>query len=441
MWLLPHLPRVSRWIAHTMHRISAVEGSIPADGPVLLVSNHPNALIDPVVVTAAAARPIRWLAKSTLVYQPAIGWLFRAAGAIPVYRRQDDERQMGRNADTFAAAIAALRDGSAVALFPEGISHTLPGLAPMKTGAARLALQAAAELGHPIPIIPAGVIYGDAAIFRSPAGVVIGPPVPWDDLAGRGPEDRAAVAELTERIGAGLGEVTRQLESWADQPVIEQAAAVVAAEAPVGQPPPSWIARASGIHGILDQRDDPMLPALRNRIQRHARALGRLGMTPSQLAGHQPPATSRLWRGWRAPLVALIWAIGLVYTWIPYRLTGQIVNRLTHHRDLLATLKAVVGFLLFVGWIAGGAVVIGFAAGWPWGVLAVPLGAVLSTVTLQLDESRHAAHAADRSARHQQRRSQHYQALRLEQEALAEALLGVERSLSGASPPEAPRSD
>lgn len=426
MWLLPHLPRVSRWIAHAMHRISAVEGSIPAEGPVLLLSNHPNALIDPVVVTAAVGRPVRWLAKSTLVYQPWIGWLFRAAGAIPVYRRQDDVTLMERNADTFEAAVEAMRQGSAVALFPEGISHALPGLAPMKTGAARLALQAAGELGRSLPIIPVGVIYSDAAIYRSPAGVVIGHAVAWDDLAGRGPEDRDAVAELTGRIGLALGDVTRQLESWADQPIVELAAAVVAAEAPVGHPPTSWIARASGVHGLLDAREDPVLPPLRARIRRHAQALHRLGITPAQLAGHAAPAATRLWRGWRTPLVAIIWVIGLAYTWVPYRLTGQIAKRLTGNRDLLATLKAVVGFLLFVLWIAAISVAVGLAVGWPWGLLACPFGAALSLLTLQLDEARQASDAAERAERHGERRSQQYQALVEEQRELAQDLRAVE---------------
>jgi hypothetical protein len=88
----------------------------------------------------------------------------------------------------------------------------------MKTGAARLALSAAARLGCALPIIPVGVIYRDAPTFRSEAGVVVGDPIAWQDLAQREPGNRVAAQELTDRIGAGLATVTRDLDSGRTRP-------------------------------------------------------------------------------------------------------------------------------------------------------------------------------------------------------------------------------
>ena len=51
-------------------------------GPLLLLPNHPNALLDPALVIATAGRPVRFLAKSTLFRGP-LGPLIRASGAIP----------------------------------------------------------------------------------------------------------------------------------------------------------------------------------------------------------------------------------------------------------------------------------------------------------------------------------------------------------------------
>jgi 1-acyl-sn-glycerol-3-phosphate acyltransferase len=419
MWLLQALPRLSGWIVHSMHRVTAIEGTLPPAGPVLLVANHPSGLIDPLVVTVAARRPVRWLSKSTLVFHPLLGWLFRAAGCIPVYRRQDDPTQMDRNAEAFTAAVDALAEHSAVAMFPEGISHHSPGLAPMKTGAARLALAAAARLGGAVPIIPVGVIYRDAPTFRSEAGVVVGEPIAWQDLSSRDPEDRAAAQELTERIGEGLGTVTRDLTHWADQAVVEHAAAVLAAQSPAAEAPPSWVARASGMLARMDADQDPALPTMRQRVRAHARALARLNLTPGELASDRAPRTPHWWRGWRAPLVALVWLVGMVWTWPPYRATGMLANKFAPDTDTVATFKAGIGVLLFALWIAVSAMAIGRICGWPWGLLALPAGVGLAFLTLGLEEARQRTAIAERALAWRARKSEKIEALREEQRALA----------------------
>ena len=48
MWLNSALPRLSGWIVHSMHRVTAIDGAVPPAGPVLLVANHPSGLIDSV---------------------------------------------------------------------------------------------------------------------------------------------------------------------------------------------------------------------------------------------------------------------------------------------------------------------------------------------------------------------------------------------------------
>ncbi|MFN8652873.1 MAG: 1-acyl-sn-glycerol-3-phosphate acyltransferase [Gemmatimonadales bacterium] len=425
MWLNSALPRLSGWIVHSMHRVTAIDGAVPPAGPVLLVANHPSGLIDPLVVTVAARRPLRWLSKSTLVFHPLLGWLFRAVGCIPVYRRQDDPALMDKNAEAFRAAAEALAAGSAVAMFPEGISHHSPGLAPMKTGAARLALATATHLGGAFPIIPIGVIYRDAPTFRSEAGIVVGSPVTWDDLAGAGAESRDTALELTRRIGDDLAGVTRNLGTWADQSLVEHAAAVLAAQSPEGSTPPSWIARGSQILTRMDAADDPVLPTLRQRVRVHARALRRLDLTPSQLTGTTPARLPRYWRGWRAPLAALIWLIGRVWTWVPYRLTGAVASRLAPDQDTLATFKAAIGIVFFSLWIVLTAVLVGRTAGAMWGWLAVPAGTALAFLTLRLEEAREMTRAAERASVWRERRSVALETLREEQRELARDLEAV----------------
>ncbi|HEY9384725.1 MAG TPA: 1-acyl-sn-glycerol-3-phosphate acyltransferase, partial [Gemmatimonadales bacterium] len=97
---------------------------VPPTGPLMFVLNHPNSLVDPVFVLCLAPRPVSFLAKAPLFKIPLVGWLVRAAGSIPVERRQDPGVDLSKNREMFARVRAHLAAGGAVALFPEGTSHS-----------------------------------------------------------------------------------------------------------------------------------------------------------------------------------------------------------------------------------------------------------------------------------------------------------------------------
>src|SRR5204862_2462436 len=87
----------------------AVQGRerVPRDVPLLVLANHPNALIDPLLVGPAVPRRVLLTAKATLFEHPALALLLRAVGVVPL-RRAKDEAHDGahatpeRNAQAFA---------------------------------------------------------------------------------------------------------------------------------------------------------------------------------------------------------------------------------------------------------------------------------------------------------------------------------------------------
>ena len=165
---------MARAVVWLYYRVERVGGEVP-EGPVLLVANHSNGLLDPALVVATASRWPRFLAKSTLFGMPLVGWLVRGAGSIPVHRRQDAGADVEKNRETFEAVRDALAAGGAVCLFPEGISHSSGRLEPLKTGAARIALGAAAA-GTGVRVVPVGLNFQEKAAFRSTVLVAYGPP-------------------------------------------------------------------------------------------------------------------------------------------------------------------------------------------------------------------------------------------------------------------------
>ena len=371
MWLLPVFSWLSRIAARIYYRVRFAGPAVPADGPVLLVANHPNSLLDPTLVVASADRPVRFLAKAPLFADRKIGWIMRAAGAIPVYRRSDDPSLMSRNEDAFRAVFEVLGDGAAVGIFPEGISHSAPSMSPLKTGAARIALGAAEKTGRTCAIVPVGLSFREKDTFRSDAFVVRGAALEWSDLAHRGPDDGDAVRELTSRIDAALRSVTINLGSWEDRPIVECAVRIWEAQNGTPSREAERLARMEYTTKVLERvREDGDTSGLRlaEDVRRHDRRLTRLGLRPSDVFADVGAGRGVSWAAQRfhllMPFLVVIAVVGAALFWVPYQLTGMIVNRLRLVQDVRSTWKLLIGIVLYAFWLIALVIVAGATLGW-----------------------------------------------------------------------------
>lgn len=204
------LRRIARIALGWYYADVVVEGrdQLPASGPLLLVANHPNALVDAMLVVAAVPRRVRFTAKATLFEQPALATALRIIGVVPL-RRAKDERDVApgtapaltRNADAFEIVTKALAGDGTVLVFPEGISHDAPAIAPLRTGAARMASMAHASGVTALHVVPVGLTYEEKERPRSRVLVRIGEPLGVDRwLATHGPDASAFTAELDARL-------------------------------------------------------------------------------------------------------------------------------------------------------------------------------------------------------------------------------------------------
>lgn len=383
----PKVGGVSAFLARTLifgyYRIRYAGGAVPPGGPVLLVANHANSLLDPMIVLAAAHRPVRFLAKAPLWNDWKTAWLVRLGGAIPVYRASDDPAQMGRNAEMFAAVHGALAAGDAVALFPEGISHSEPSLTPLKSGAARIALGTAPLVGGAFPIIPVGLVFREKDVFRSEALALRGEPLVWDDLAGRGSDDGEAVRLLTERIRAALRQLTVNLERWEDEPLVQCAMKVWEAEQGASPDPAARVARlgeATRILAAVRASPDVETNELMRDVLAHQRRLARLQLRPADLVADVGLARGVSWASRRLPLVLPLWAAVAAVGWllfiVPYRLTGRVVDRFRLESDTRSTWKLLLGAAIYIVWVVILAIAGGVWRGWWLGLLllvAIPV--------------------------------------------------------------------
>ncbi|HEU4882641.1 MAG TPA: lysophospholipid acyltransferase family protein [Longimicrobium sp.] len=428
MWLLPFFPKFAKLATTTFYRLGISGGKVPAEGPVLIVANHPNSLMDPALVAAVAGRPVRFLAKAPLFTDPMVGWLVRGSGAIPVYRRADDEAEVTKNEDTFRAVYAVLAEGAAVAIFPEGLSHSNPSLAPLKTGAARIALGGSALLGRPIPIIPVGLTFRRKDTFRSEALAVVGEPVAWEGLQGRGVDDYEAVRELTARIDQAMRAVTVNLERWEDAPLVEMAEAVYSAEFPTDPSPASRVWRTrettTGLARLRRERPDDF-EDLAHAVHQHVRTLRVLRMTPVEVKASASAAEAAKWTFRQLTVLRTLLPIaivGVALFYIPYRLTGVLADRAKPPQDIRATYKALIGIALHLVWTVLLAGIAWWIWGWEIGVPALVLLPVVAILTVIVIDMWRRASGEARRFFIRARRGQALLELRERQRALAQRL-------------------
>lgn len=184
--------------------------NIPAQGGFVVAPNHIS-YADPLVFAHFmydSGREAYFLGKQSLFTIPVVGWVLRRSGQIPVFRNS------AAAADSYRAAVASVREGKAVGIFPEGTITRDPDLWPMrgKTGAARVALETQCPL---IPVAQWGAQeilspYGHRPKFfpRKTMHMYAGPPVDLSDLYGR-PIDSKILRLATDRL---MDRITEQLE-------------------------------------------------------------------------------------------------------------------------------------------------------------------------------------------------------------------------------------
>ncbi len=342
--------------------------AIPASGPVILVGNHPNGLVDPVLLAGTTDRALRFLGKAPLFEMPLLGGVMRGLAALPVYRAQDDA-DTALNERTFEAVFEALGASEIVCLFPEGKSHDEPVLQRLKTGAARMALGAEARAGFRlgVRIVPVGLVYRAKRRFQSRVATWVGEPIEVHDLAPlHARDEHAAVRALTARIAAGLSAVTLELDRWEDLPLLEFAERILRA------PGASDFARlrrfARGVR-VLRERDPERVDALGERIGNFRDRLRELGIDPGRLDAEYRLASilGYLARKLGVFVVGVPLALaGSVFWAVPYALVPWIPRWMGATRDLHATVQILAGLVLFPLWAIGIATWIGFL----WGPLA-----------------------------------------------------------------------
>ena len=389
---LPEIPRAYKFmqaclrlLVRLFFREVEITGAdhIPFERGGVIVSWHPNGLVDPGLILTQFPRQVVFGARHSLFNWPLLGFVLRQIGTVPIYRpmeskRSDPEARKKANQASIAALANEVARGSYSALFPEGTSHDAPHLLELKAGVARLyyrARQLAPKGGPPPVIIPVGLHYDEKRMFRSRALVWFHPPIELPQAldvtpAEDEPEDvaKARATALTAEVERVLSDVVHATEDWELHFLLHRARKLVRAEraaiagAEPGRPAIGEKALAfarvrKGYYARMES-DPAQVADIRHRVQEYDEDLRSL-----RLDDHDLDRDPRLVSPWLAALLLLQFV--LVFLLLPpVRVFGYVANGPTalalwgltriasRYKKDEATIKILVGAIAFpVTWL------------------------------------------------------------------------------------------
>ena len=182
---------------------------VPKRGPFILASNHIS-FLDPPLLGGACPRRLRFLARADLFERPVLGAYLRSVGVMPLRRGETDVAAM-------RAALAALKRGEAVAIFPEGHRQDSGQLSSAKRGVGLLAAAARVPI---IPVLVQGTYEAlppeAARLQPAKIRVAFGPPISYTSGSSpAGPPDAMPPMEGQERGRARHEQLAEAVtQSW-----------------------------------------------------------------------------------------------------------------------------------------------------------------------------------------------------------------------------------
>ncbi|HEY4800388.1 MAG TPA: 1-acyl-sn-glycerol-3-phosphate acyltransferase [Bacteroidia bacterium] len=336
--------------------------NLPFGIPVIIASNHPNAVIDACAITAFTKQHSHYLARGDAFKKKFFRWLLTRMGLVPIYRLQEGAENLHLNQQTFQICFDLLRKKKTILIFSEGLCIQERRLRKLKKGTARIAFSAEEifnwDLG--LVVVPVGMNYSDPKKFRSTLVVNYGEPIRMKSFQELYLKDKAAaINEFTRHLQNKLSELVVHINNKDNDELVADIEEIIHEQA-VQQ-------SARNISGdeirFVTTRKivDTINLAGENRAERVAFLKNKIRDYFAQLA--QIRTKDRMVRGYAERpfhlssfiyyfLLLLVGfpfhLFGLINNYLPYKIAYTTADRVAKEVEFHATVNAVLGLLLYV---------------------------------------------------------------------------------------------
>lgn len=188
---------------------------LPKDRPVVIVANHQNALLDPVVLCISTFRQLHWLTRADVFKSKPVAKFLHRINMMPVYRERDRVADIhDRNNEIFNQCYSRMKSNACIGIFPEGTHRGKKQLVPLKKGLARLVLGAHEAGVENLCIVPAGLDYESFYEPQKNLLVKFGNPIEVSEILKQNHESSAKVhAEITRIVALELKKLMIHIEN------------------------------------------------------------------------------------------------------------------------------------------------------------------------------------------------------------------------------------
>lgn len=329
---------------------------LPKSGPVILLANHPNTVMDGWVLGRMFREPLHFMAKGTFFNSRFKKWLLTSLKLIPINRASESKTEGVNNVESFSKCFELLDKQGMLVIFPEGSSYKERVLREIKTGAARIALEFVDQHKGKsnLKIVNVGLNYSQAERFRSRILVNVADVIELDDVYREGEKyNKEDIVKLTEEIRKSLESVLITSNDKFQDELLEKLHALYTVDKSV----------QSGVRGKMTELKEisSMIEAIAitrpYALQEIDILADEINTSISQLG----IKSAYLKRGGRIKsylkqligsvfllIIGLpIYLFGLIHNFLPYKITDLIIPKLTKDIEYHAPLGILIGIILY----------------------------------------------------------------------------------------------
>lgn len=186
--------------------------NVPKDKPVLFLSNHQNALIDPLLIATKSGRFSYFLTRASVFNKPIISKFLHTLHLLPVYRVRDGWSSISNNNSIFKKCTDLLNENNAIVIFPEGNHHINRTVRPLSKGFTRIVFETLERYPEAdLQIIPVGLNYAKAENFVDSTSVYFGKPISVKKYLSK--DKHEAISSLKKDVFEALTALTTHIPS------------------------------------------------------------------------------------------------------------------------------------------------------------------------------------------------------------------------------------